>query len=101
MWFMIALILGAGLVGYVMWLRSRKIKVAWYEWIIGVLGILLLLFAIQNSLASVAENEPRAAWTFLWVLGVPAVVLLSIASFLPWLRRCRHVKISPIAELKK
>ena len=86
MWFIIALILGAGLLALVLWLRNRKIVVTWYEWLIGALGLLLLLFTIQNFVASFAEYEEYAAWTFLWMLGVPAIILLAIACLLPWWR---------------
>ena len=89
MWFIVALIFGAGLVALVLWLRNRKIAVSWYEWLIGILGLLLLLFTIQNFSASFAEYEEHAAWTFLWVFGVPAIILLAVASLLPWLRHRR------------
>ena len=46
MWFVIALVLG-GLVGaLVLWTRSKDIKLAWYEWLIGIVGLLLLLFGL-------------------------------------------------------
>ncbi len=92
MWFIIALVLGAGLLALVFWLRSRKIMVAWYEWLIGILGMLLVLFTIQNFSASFAEHEEHAAWTFLWIFGVPALILLGVAIVLPWwrLHRTKH-----------
>ena len=86
MWFVIGLIIGAGLLILALWLRSRKIVVRWYEWLIGALGLVLLLFTIQNFSASFAEYEEFAAWTFLWVFGVPAVIFLAVACFLPWHR---------------
>jgi hypothetical protein len=91
MWFFIGLVLGIGLLAMVLWLRSSRIVVRWYEWLIGALGLVLLLFTIHDLFASFAEYEELAAWTFLWVFGVPAVMLLSIALFLPW---HRHHKIS-------
>jgi len=69
MWFIIALVIGAGLL--VLWLRSRKIVVKWYEWLIGALGLLLLLFMIQNIVGSIAEMETIAAWQFLWLIDLP------------------------------
>ena len=86
MWLIIGLVTGAGLVALILWLRRRAIAVAWYEWLIGAMGLLLLLFTIQNFVASFAEYEQRAAWTFLWMFGLPAMVLLAIACLLPWLR---------------
>jgi uncharacterized membrane protein len=98
MWLIIGLIIGAGLVALWLWLRGRRIVVTWSEWLIGILGLALLLFAIQNFTASFAEHEEHAAWTFLWVFGVPAVVLLTIASLLPWLRYRRTANQSTIHE---
>jgi len=86
MWFLIGLIIGAGLLALALWLRSRGIVVRCYEWLISVVGLLLLLFTIQNLSASFAEYEEFAAWTFLWVFGLPSVILLAIACLLPWRR---------------
>jgi len=86
MWFLIALILGAGLLALVLWLRSRKIVVKWYEWLSGAIGLGLLLFTIQNFVASFAEMEPIAPWMFLLVFGLPAIISLAIACLLPWRR---------------
>ena len=89
MWFIIALVIGAGLLALVLWLRSRKIVVKWYEWLIGALGLLLLLFMIQNIAGSIAEMEITAAWQFLWLIGLPAIILLALAWWLPWRRHRR------------
>jgi len=87
MWFLIALILG-GLVGaLVLWMRSRNMKLTWYEWLIGVVGLLMALFAIQNYFASVAEVEISAAPMYLLVAGLPGVVLMALAGLLAARRR--------------
>ena len=82
MWFVIALILG-GLVGaFALWMRSKDMKMAWYTWLIGIVGLFLLLFTIQNYVGSVNEFEDSAATMFLLVLGLPAVILLAVAGVL-------------------
>ena len=82
MWFVIALILG-GLVGALaLWMRSKDMKMAWYTWLIGIVGLFLLLFTIQNYVGSVNEFESSAASMFLLVLGIPSVVLIAIAAVL-------------------
>ena len=91
MWLIIGLVIGAGLLTLVLWLRSRRIVVKWYEWLIGILGLFLLLFTIQNFVASSAEYEEFAVWIFLWVFGLPAIILLAVACLLPW---HRHRKVS-------
>jgi len=79
LWIPIAGIVGAGLVVLVLWLRGRNIKVTWYEWLIGAIGLVLLLFTIQNFATAFAELESAAAWMFLLVLGLPALILLVVA----------------------
>ena len=82
MWFVIALILG-GLVGALaLWMRSKDMKMAWYTWLIRIVGLFLLLFTIQNYVGSVNEFESSAASMFLLVLGIPSVVLLAVAGVL-------------------
>lgn len=87
MYFIIALILGVGLSALVLWLRNRNIAVKWYEWLIGSVGLLLLLFTIQNFAASLAEYESAAAYLFLLVTGLPSLILLTVAGILA---RRRH-----------
>ena len=87
MWFIFGLIVGAGLLLLVMWLRNRNIVMKWYEWLIGVIGLGLLLLMIQNIIGSVREMETLAAWQFLWIIGLPALIFLSLAWWLPWRRR--------------
>jgi len=85
-WFIIALVVGAAVAGLVFWLRSRNIKVTWYEWLIGALGVLFLLMTIQNFITAFAEVEEKAAWMFLLIFGLPALILLAVAVSLPWRR---------------
>lgn len=75
----IGVVVGAAVVWLVFWLRSRNIQVAWYEWLIGVVGVLLLIFTIQNFIASIAELENTAGTMFLLVLGLPAIILMAVA----------------------
>ncbi len=79
MWFIIGIVLGAALLALALWLKGRDIKVTWYEWLIGVIGLLLLLFTIQNFAGSFIELEPTAAYMFLLVTGLPALILLAVS----------------------
>ena len=79
MWFAIAFVLGAGLVALVVWLRSNSVEVKWYEWLMGIIGLLLLIFTIQNFAGSFAEFNSTAAWLFLPIVGLPALILLAVA----------------------
>ena len=86
MWFIIALVVGVGLAWLIMFMRGRDIKVTWYEWLIGIIGLLLLLFSIQNAITATAEFESTASMMFLLVLGLPALILLAVS----WQLVARH-----------
>ena len=60
----------------------KKVKITWYEWLLGVIGWALAYFAAQNYSASILEVEPRAAGYLLLILGVPALIFLGLAWFL-------------------
>jgi uncharacterized membrane protein YhaH (DUF805 family) len=79
MWLVIGLIVGAAILSLAMWLRGKGLKLTWYEWLIGAIGLILLLFTIQNFFGSQAELEPNAAMMFLLVTGLPALILLAVA----------------------
>lgn len=88
-WFIFGLLLGAAILAFVLWVRSRKIKVTWYEWLMGSLALLLILLIIQNLFGSYAEFEPTAAWMGVLFMGIPAVILAVLAVRLPWQRHTR------------
>ena len=73
----VGLIIGAGLLWLVPWLRNRDIALKWHEWLIGIVGFLLLLFAIQNFFETAAEGESSAGM-YLLVMGLPALILLAV-----------------------
>jgi len=87
-WYIVTLLIGAGLVALAWWSRSKHIKIRWYEWLIGFVGVLLLLGAIQNYLASVSEVQQTAANWLLLAFGLPAIILLALS----WQLVVRHKK---------
>jgi len=96
MWLVIGLILGIVLVALVFWLRSRKIRVAWYEWLLGVLGLLSMVFSLQNYQASVAAFESTAPGMFLLVFGLPGLILVLLAVALALWRYSRSTRLARI-----
>ena len=86
MWIIIGIIVGALLIWLGIALSNQKRPLSWYEWLIGIIGVALLLFTIQNYFGSQAELEPKAANMFLLVTGLPALILLLVAWQL-WVRR--------------
>jgi hypothetical protein len=80
MWLVIGLVLGVFLIWLVRWMSFKGIAFKWYEWVIGAIGVALLLFTLQNFMGSFEEREPRAAYTFLLVTGLPALILIIVAA---------------------
>ncbi len=71
------LVIGGILLGLALWLRDYKIK--WYEWAIGVIGLLLVGVGVWHYFASLVERFSTAGWFGLLVLGIPGLVLLVLA----------------------
>jgi len=90
LWLIVGLILGGAILGIIYWTRSKNLSFTWYEWLMGIVGLLLLLFTIQNFFAGFAEWESTAAWMFLLITGLPSVILLAIT----WRLSSRRVKAS-------
>ena len=76
------LFLAAGFV-FSTWLLAKQVQLTWVQWLLGVLGWLLGALALQNWAASLLEAEPRAAGFLLMIFGIPALILLALAWFLP------------------
>ena len=78
MWFIIGILLGLAVLGIVWLMRSKNASLTWYEWIISLVGLALLLFGIQNLVGGIAETESMAGWLILVFFGIPAVILLVV-----------------------
>nr|BEL00370.1 hypothetical protein DMOBY_02230 [Dehalococcoides mccartyi] len=76
---LVGAIVTASLFGVISWLRKRNIKASWYEWLIGIAGLALLLLAIQHLFGAMTELFPFAAWVGFAIIGVPALILLLVA----------------------
>ena len=81
------LIAGLALGAVIFWLAtSGKVNLTWYEWVLGVLGIILILFAIQNYSASQVELEAKAGNLFLLIFGLPGLIQAAVAGVLAYMR---------------
>jgi uncharacterized membrane protein len=90
-WLILGLLMGAG----IYWMATqKKFKVTWYEWVLAILGAMLLLFAIQNFSASQFELEPRAGSIMLWMFGLPGLVLMALAAVLCWMHSRKETTVS-------
>ncbi|OBW62521.1 MAG: dehalogenase [Dehalococcoides mccartyi] len=88
MWFTIGLIIGLLFLRLLNLLKKKSFKLTWYEWVIGFIGLFLVLFTVQNFFGSLAEIESTAASMFLLVVGLPGLILLAIV----WQLAARRVK---------
>lgn len=79
MWFIIGIAVGALMLGLAWLLKRNNFNLNWYEWLIGIIGLGLLLFTIQNFFGSLVEIESNAAYLFLLVTGLPSLILLAVA----------------------
>ncbi|AGG05748.1 MULTISPECIES: hypothetical protein [Dehalococcoides] len=79
MWLIIGFIIGILVLGSAWLAKNKNISFKWYELAIGVIGLGLLLFTIQNFLGSFIEYEPQAGYTFLLITGLPSLILLALA----------------------
>jgi uncharacterized membrane protein len=69
------------------WLATTdKVSLKWYEWVLLVLGVILLLFSIQNYSASIEEIESRAATFLLLMFGLPGLIFALLGGGLAFLR---------------
>jgi hypothetical protein len=81
-WFLYGLILGAGIMNLVSWAIHENRQVSWYAWLIGSVALLLITMSLQHFYASRKEMEYKAAWMGLLLLGIPALILIGITSWL-------------------
>jgi uncharacterized membrane protein len=88
MWMIIGAILAVLLFALVIWLRRGGYTLKWFDWILGIIGVALLLFTLENFLGSFDEEVPQAAWMFLVVTGIPTLVIFGIVGIQLW-RRAR------------
>jgi uncharacterized membrane protein len=73
-------------IAVIVWLIAKKVSLRWYEWLLGIVGYLLALLALQNWAASLQELQPRAGGLLLLMIGLPALVLIAISIALPLTR---------------
>ncbi|ACZ61276.1 hypothetical protein [Dehalococcoides mccartyi] len=79
MWMIIGILVGLAIWGVVQFAKNKGLNLTWYDWVIGLLGLGLLLFTFQNFIGAFAEAEDKAAYLFLLVTGLPSLILLAVA----------------------
>ncbi|MEN8494311.1 dehalogenase [Dehalococcoides sp. THU3] len=92
LWFVIFIAITSGLFLLADWARKNNITTKWSDWVIGLIGLLILVFTAQNITGSLAEEEPVAAQWFVAVLGIPGLLVIAFAMANVW-RRYRITKL--------
>ena len=78
LWFLYVLVgflMGGGAV--LIWhiLKSKALKLVWYEWILLIMCFVTFMFMSQTFIASFQEFNPRAAWLSLVFMGLPILIM--------------------------
>ena len=81
-WFLYGLVMGAGIMAVVFWVQVQNRDVGWYAWLLGALALVLISLTLQHFFASRKEMEYRPAWMGIVVMGIPAIILAAITSWL-------------------
>ncbi|HEX9015896.1 MAG TPA: hypothetical protein VF960_07855 [Chloroflexota bacterium] len=83
MWVIIGMVIGLGLAYLVSASRSGKMRIRWYQWLLGVIAVGFLLLAVQNYFALLDELQPKMAGFALIAFGLPGVICAVLAGALP------------------
>jgi len=78
MWFIIGIVVGAFVGWLLTWIRNKAFKVTWYEYLLGTIGLGLLLLAMQLTIGSILEIEFTAPWLMLLFVGLPSLIFLGV-----------------------
>lgn len=77
-WFTVGALFGVVFLWMIGKMRSNNVSLTWYEWLLGLTGVALLMFTFENFLGAFEEMETTAAWMFLLVTGLPSLIFLLI-----------------------
>lgn len=53
-----------------------KLDIRWYQWLFGILSLVLLVLLVQSGIATFDEGQPGAFWPLVAVFGIPLVICL-------------------------
>ena len=72
---LVGFIMAGGVVMLWQTLKSIKLKLRWYEWLLTLLCFSTFMFMSQTFIASFQEHEPQAAWLTLVFMGLPIIIM--------------------------
>jgi hypothetical protein len=81
LWVLVALALGVGVTLLFGWIRRNSIKPSIWFWLLGGVGLLLVLMALQHYVGTMEEMLPTAAVWGAMLFGIPGILLLAAAAW--------------------
>jgi hypothetical protein len=78
-WLILTFILGAAIMGFVLWARNKNISIKWYDWLVGAVGIVLVVAATQHFFGSLREDYLQPGVLGALTFGLPGLILLAVA----------------------
>lgn len=78
----IGIVAGGLVIGLYLWLQSKGIKPKWYEWLIGLIGLALVILGIENFAGLTVEAESTAATLTLLAMILPGLGLIALGWFM-------------------
>lgn len=83
-WLVVGVVLGIGLYHVASRSLSGRLRVRWYQWLLGLLAVAMFLLALQNYLALQDEFEPTLAIFSLLAFGLAGVLSTALLWAIPW-----------------
>lgn len=94
LWLIVGIGIGLGLFVILSRVKAGKLSVKWYQWTLGIIALLMILFTIQNFLGFLEELEPQAGTFILLSVGLPAVILVALIWVIPYISHSQKKKSS-------
>jgi len=83
LWLVLGIIIGFALHWLISQVKNNNLSVQWYQWVLGVGSVAMLLLTVENYIGLQQELEPIAANFVLIAMGLPAVILGALTWFTP------------------
>ena len=82
MYLVVGLLIGLAFGVFAVWSHNKGIKTKWFDWVLLVVGALLLIFAAQNFVAGFEESVAKFSWLVLATIALPGIICLVVPCLL-------------------
>lgn len=94
LWLVLGIAIGFGLFMIISRFKAGRFNVKWYQWVLGIVSLLMILFTVQNYFGLLEELEPQAARFMLLAAGLPAIILAALIWVIPYFANSQKKKSS-------